>query len=494
MLWLQDRRTFVVTITVATIGLSFALDLIIPGYAIAGFYLFPLLLVVFALRDRLLTGLVSVTCLGLAVCVMLIQHRVNGQNIALLSFGALAVIGLIALGSLYNRFDDLYKRERSTTDRLQQLMLQLQQLQEISVLESDMPLSDLVDHIIGQAQQLLGSDGGVLFRLDDRAECLSLQAAVGIPYDGAKGLSLPLGAGPISQAVLERRPVAIGDLPAKAAEREGHLVSQNGHVGFGACLAVPLVARQNLYGAIALYYRQPRRFNDQDISIARSFGDQAALAIENARLREQLERSAVAAERSRLARDLHDSVTQSLFAASLKAEALHRRREMAPNEAQQGLDDLRRLTRGALAQMRTLLLEMRPAALAEAPLEDLLAHLVQAAEGRAHTSVKLTITGRLPPRPEVSVAFYRIAEEALNNIVRHAKARRAWVNLTSEPGHVKLVVRDNGRGFDTSCVRPDQLGLGIMRERAESVGARLAIESLPRHGTVITTEWFDEHR
>ncbi len=140
------------------------------------------------------------------------------------------------------------------------------------------------------------------------------------------------------------------------------------------------VVRDEVYGVIALIYREPRLFDDEDVGLARSFGDQAALAIENTRLREQVERSAVAAERSRLARDLHDSVTQSLFAASLKAEALQRRSDPPSPENGESLEDLRRLTRAALAEMRTLLLEMRPDALAESWLGDLLQHLVDATE------------------------------------------------------------------------------------------------------------------
>ena len=189
------------------------------------------------------------------------------------------------------------------------------------------------------------------------------------------------------------------------------------------------------------------------MSLAQSFGDQAALAIENARLREQMERSAVAAERSRLARDLHDSVTQSLFAASLKAEALSRKWRPASAEARRSLDDVERLTRGALAEMRTLLLEMRPAALAQSSLDDLLRHLVDATEARSRIPVKLSLADSPPLPPDVTIALYRIAQEAMNNVVRHSKARRAWVTLDCSDGLVTLVVGDDGRGFDSLAGR-----------------------------------------
>jgi signal transduction histidine kinase len=252
---------------------------------------------------------------------------------------------------------------------------------------------------------------------------------------------------------------------------------------------VPLTVRDDVFGVIALYYSEPRPFSDDDLGLASSFGDQAALAIENARLREQMERSAVAAERSRLARELHDSVTQSLFAASLTAEALLRAPDPMSTQARQGLRDVQRLTRGALAEMRALLLEMRPGALAQSPLGDLLDHVVQATRARTRVAIELTVTAPRPLPPDVTIALYRIAQEAMNNMVRHSRARTAWATLTGSDEAVELVVGDDGRGFDPATVGPEQLGLGIMRERAEAVGASLVIASEIGHGTVVSVTW-----
>ena len=162
---------------------------------------------------------------------------------------------------------------------------------------------------------------------------------------------------------------------------------------------------------------------------------------------------------------------------------------MSTPEERQSLEDLRRLTRAALAEMRTLLLEMRPDALAESWLGDLLQHLVDASGGRTHTSIKLTVVGRLALPPDVTIALYRIAQEALNNVVRHAGARRAWVTMSCSDGAVELEVGDNGRGFDPARIGSEQFGLRIMRERAETVGAGLTIRSTSRGGTVVRTEW-----
>ena len=209
------------------------------------------------------------------------------------------------------------------------------------MLGSDRPLSELLQEVVTQARALLGGAGGALYRVDGGSgavmrECGDEDAAC----DHAQLLSVLRG----------RRPVALA-------------------TAGGPGLAVPLAAREDAYGVLMLTYDGAHAFNDEDLHVASAFADQAALAIENARLREQIERAAVAAERTRLARDLHDSVTQSLFAASLKAEALRRVWQPDEGPAREALLDVERLTRGALAEMRTLLLEMRPAALTSGAAE-----------------------------------------------------------------------------------------------------------------------------
>jgi signal transduction histidine kinase len=259
--------------------------------------------------------------------------------------------------------------------------------------------------------------------------------------------------------------------------------------GFQALLVAPLIIKEEVYGNLALYYPEPRLFSGDEVDLAVTFCDQAALAIENARLKAQVEQTAVATERGRLARDLHDAVTQTLFSASLIAEVLPRLWEKNQAEALRRLEELRQLTRGALAEMRTLLLELRPAALTEAKLNELLRHLTQAISSRTRTPVALEIEGECTLPPEVQVSLYRITQEALNNIGKHARASEALVRVHCQPGAVELLIRDNGRGFDLAQVLPQNLGLGIMRERAEAIGACLKLQSAPDQGTQIEVSW-----
>jgi ligand-binding sensor domain-containing protein/signal transduction histidine kinase len=204
--------------------------------------------------------------------------------------------------------------------------------------------------------------------------------------------------------------------------------------------------------------------------------------------------AAVAAERSRLARDLHDAVSQTLFSASLIAEVLPRLWERNQDEGRRRLEEVRELTRGALAEMRTLLLELRPSALIEAEIGDLLRQLAESITGRARVPVTLEVKGEpscsLPP--DVKVVLYRIAQEALNNVAKHAEASQAMVSLQCQDEQVELRVSDDGRGFDLKSIPTESLGLGIMRERAETIGAELTVESEAGQGTVITVVWKEQ--
>jgi signal transduction histidine kinase len=214
--------------------------------------------------------------------------------------------------------------------------------------------------------------------------------------------------------------------------------------------------------------------------------------------------AAVVQERSRLARELHDAVTQTLFSASLIAEALPELWEGDPEEGQQLLKELRQLSRGALAEMRTLLLELRPAALVETNLGDLLRQLGEAVAGRTGIPVKVVVEScqepvdRAPSLPsDVHVSLYRIAQEALNNVVKHADAAEVEISLYctfTQEGEgrgeaVVLFISDDGRGFNPDSVPSDRLGLGIIRERAEAIGARLKIESELGQGTQVLVVW-----
>jgi signal transduction histidine kinase len=177
-------------------------------------------------------------------------------------------------------------------------------------------------------------------------------------------------------------------------------------------------------------------------------------------------------------------VSQTLFAAKLIAESLPGIWSARPNDVNKRLNDLERLNAGALAEMRTLLLELRPEGIQNAPLIDLLKQLCEAIQARKTIDVALETELPHSLSLDAHVAFYRIAQETLNNISKHAEATEVTVSLRENEEQVELRITDNGRGFDEETTRPG-LGLNIMRERAHSIGAELTISSSPGKGTEV---------
>jgi PAS domain S-box-containing protein len=208
----------------------------------------------------------------------------------------------------------------------------------------------------------------------------------------------------------------------------------------------------------------------------------------NLLLQQKTAQDAVNNERTRLARDLHDAVTQTLFSASLIADVLPTIWDINQAEALKRLEELRQLTRGALAEMRMLLVELRPNSLTEIPLPDLIRHLCESVIGRDRLPIHINLEGYRKLPSAVQIGLYRIAQEALNNIVKHAKATQVIVTLRMGE-QVRLVIEDNGSGFDTSAMLPDHFGLHIMRERADSIGAQVSIYSELNEGTQISVTW-----
>ncbi len=206
---------------------------------------------------------------------------------------------------------------------------------------------------------------------------------------------------------------------------------------------------------------------------------------------EQAEEQAANAERSRLARDLHDVVTQLLFSINLIAGSLPRLWRSDPEMAGRSTDELQRLTRGALAEMRTLLRELRPHTIADTDLNTLVTQLTDglAARHDIPANVHTDVNRDLPP--DVHLALYRIAQEAMNNVAKHANASSLVVGLTGNDGRVHLSVTDDGYGFDPAEVSSDHMGLDIMRERASDIGADLAVTSERDAGTTVDVTWSD---
>ena len=207
--------------------------------------------------------------------------------------------------------------------------------------------------------------------------------------------------------------------------------------------------------------------------------------------RREVERAAE--ERQRIARDLHDSVSQSLFSMTLHARTAQRVLDQSESaladQVGQELEEVETLSRSALAEMRALIFELRPGGLAE---EGLVAGLTKhAAAVSARAPLTITVEGppeRLPLSPDCEEHLYRIGQEALANVTKHARAERAQVTVSSDTDLVVLEVRDDGCGFDPAGAFVGHLGLESMRSRAAEIGAAIRVESRPGQGTLIVVE------
>ena len=267
--------------------------------------------------------------------------------------------------------------------------------------------------------------------------------------------------------------------------------------GIQSWMWVPLAIKDDMIGAIGVAHTGRNYFTDHHAGLALTVANQAAITMANAELYEHAQTLAALQERQRLARNLHDAVNQSLFSAGLIAEVLPRLWERNPEEGRRSLEDLRRLTRGAQADMRLLLAELRPSTLTDAELGDLLRLLGNALAGRTNLPISVTVTGQeavheqraLPV--DVRVALYRLCQEGLNNIAKHAGASRVDIQLQYETNAVELRIRDDGRGFDLGQTPPGHYGLSMMHERAAAIGATLSIASQPGGGTEIVIRWVE---
>jgi len=252
---------------------------------------------------------------------------------------------------------------------------------------------------------------------------------------------------------------------------------------------LPLRIRDQVIGVLVIIGPQGGSFSLQQQALFRSIAEQVSVAVENARLYEQAEQVAVTAERNRLARDLHDAVSQTLFSASLIADVLPKLWDKNPDAGKQKLEELRLLTRGALSEMRTLLLELRPDAFRDVDLGDLFRHLGNAFTARTRIPVNISQDGEAGMPLIVKEVFYRAGQEALNNITKHAEATKVDIQLRLKDGQTHMEIRDDGCGFDTSTLSAENLGLKIMAERVDSIKGKLKIESTIGTGTAIQLFW-----
>ena len=198
---------------------------------------------------------------------------------------------------------------------------------------------------------------------------------------------------------------------------------------------------------------------------------------------------AILAEKNRVAYRLHDSVTQTLFSVSMIADVLPQLWQIDASEGVKRLAELQQMTHSAILEMQTLLHELRPMMLADTELDELLHQLVEMVKNKSDLTINLDLQGAVVLPLAARIAFYRVAQEALNNITLHADATHVDLELVYHPEYTSLRIVDDGCGFELEERKSEQPGLTIMRDRAHGIRADLQINSQPGNGTEIIICW-----
>jgi signal transduction histidine kinase len=260
-----------------------------------------------------------------------------------------------------------------------------------------------------------------------------------------------------------------------------------------AWMAVPLRFREDVLAVLRVDHQEPNYFNAERARLLTAIGSQAALAIHHSQLLTKEREVAVASERNRIARDLHDAVSQTLFAANVMAGTLAgvagRGGAIDSEKLRSQAEMLARLIQGALAEMRMLMFELRPDALQDARLSELLQHAIDALRCRGEFVVEQRLAPSDPLSGTVRAQVYRIAQEAISNAARHSGASQVSIEWSIDaPRCAVLRVADNGKGFDASEPRPGHFGLANLRARAAEIGAVLSVTSSAEAGSEVRLE------
>lgn len=296
----------------------------------------------------------------------------------------------------------------------------------------------------------------------------------------------------ITEMIVHRSTVIVADvlddsLFALAARRRFNQLGNRLSDELLSLLYVPLIVRDRVIGMLALYSHTRNFYTEHHARLAMAFANQAAVAIENARLHEQAVQMAALGERGRLARELHDSVSQALFGIVLGARTvLQNGRKTNDSLVLEPMEYVLKLSEAALAEMRALIFELRPESLQQEGLLVAFQKQSEAICARHQIDVKADLGGVEPSTSlAVKEAIYRIGLEAIQNTIKHANATLIELKLHVLDEQVVLEVKDNGRGFDTRNKFPGHFGLYTMRERAEQFGGVLSLSSSPQEGTLI---------
>jgi signal transduction histidine kinase len=372
----------------------------------------------------------------------------------------------------------LEQEERALTDALRDTL---------ATMSNTLDLGKVLDHILDNVGRVTPYDGANVLLVE--SDLVHVVRQRGYVEKGQEkewlNQRIPITKLAILQQLLDiGKPLAIPDTSASPmwiGFPDMEWVSSN--------VIAPIRANGKILGFLSLDSATPGYFTQAHAERLQSFADQAAIAIQNARLLDRAKRTAVMAERNRIANELHDTISQTLWSVILITERLPVLWEIDKEKGQLSLLTVHDLAQNALEEMRALLVELRPSALTDEKLGDLIRQVATIIANRAGLQIAVRVDEQEPVPSEVHFVLYRVVQEALNNIARHALASKVEIYFNSDASQIELTIQDDGMGFDPTDVSTNHLGLSIMKDRVEKIGGTIETISQKGAGTLIKVNW-----
>jgi len=394
--------------------------------------------------------------------------------------------------NITERMQAYEKLEQRVEERTRELSTLLEVSHNVA---STLDLRPLLGLILDQLKFVADYSGASILTVEGERLVVLDSRGANAQEEGVLGRQFPMDRlGIVWERLLRGEPVIIPDVRADSDLSESYRVAVGDlyDTTFSyvrSWLAVPLALKDRVVGMLSLSYNRPDFYTPRHARLTMAIANQAAVAIENARLYERAQEFAALEERQRLARELHDSVSQAIFSITLHARTartLLDRGELG--KLAEPLDHVFSLSQAAMAEMRALIFELRPESLQNEGLVAALTKQVASIRARHGIDVKTILCSEPEVPLETKEALYRIAQEALHNTVKHARATRVDIRMECDDERATLMLRDNGIGFDSNGPFPGHLGLQSMRERVARVDGKLEITSARGEGTTVRVE------
>ena len=376
------------------------------------------------------------------------------------------------------RTQALEQEERALTEALRDTL---------ATMSSTLDLDKILDHILDTISRVTPYDGAnVLFVESDLVHIVRQRGYIenGLDNQGLKERMPVTKLAVLQQLIDIGKPIAIADTTTSPL-----WIGFPNMAWINSNVIAPIRSNGKVLGFLSLDSATPNFFTTSHAERLQSFADQAAIAIQNARLLDRAKRAAVMAERNRLANELHDTISQTLWSISLITERLPPIWDIDKDEGSRSLTTLHQLAQNALAEMRSLLLELHPSSLTDEKLGNLIRHIAETISNRTGLDINVQIERQDPVEPDIHFALYRVVQEALNNIALHASAAHVEIYFSSDSGRIDLTIQDDGIGFDPAGIGAGHLGLSIMSDRIQNIGGTIEISSQQGSGTSIKIIW-----